>query len=242
MLEAIKNFLGTTGIAKLAEMENWWQYLVMYAIVGVLFYLAIVKKFEPLLLLPIAFGMLLANLPGANLIHLEFFFDDYYFTQVEGVAPFQFQINNFLTALKQQSFYNETIFAANESRTATSPFNSDSKKRRSRSFSFIITSRRNTSASRNVLYALGETTLILSISIRALLYLPFSNSVRACASKSSAACSTFELQEKSNKATTASGNILDITFIIVLHVSTKIALLIVNYGIMSFFLSIGGEI
>ena len=78
MLESIKTFLGTTGVAKLLEQPNWWQYLVMYAIVGVLFYLAIVKKFEPLLLMPIAFGMLLANLPGAELIHLEYFFDDYY--------------------------------------------------------------------------------------------------------------------------------------------------------------------
>ena len=78
MLDSIKNFLGTTGVAKLIEIDGWWKYLVMYAIVGVLFYLAVVKKFEPLLLLPIAFGMLLANLPGANLIHLEFFFDEYY--------------------------------------------------------------------------------------------------------------------------------------------------------------------
>ncbi|MBQ2545952.1 MAG: sodium ion-translocating decarboxylase subunit beta, partial [Clostridia bacterium] len=45
----------------------------MYVIIGLLFYLAIVKKFEPLLLLPIAFGMLLANLPGANLYHMELF-------------------------------------------------------------------------------------------------------------------------------------------------------------------------
>ncbi len=78
MLDAIKNFLGTTGIAKLIAEPGWWQYLVMYVIIGALFYLAIVKKFEPLLLMPIAFGMLLANLPGANLIHLEYFFDDYY--------------------------------------------------------------------------------------------------------------------------------------------------------------------
>ena len=78
MLEAIQVFLQTTGIAQLFGYENWWQYLVMYLIVGVLFYLAIVKKFEPLLLMPIAFGMLLANLPGANLIHLDYFFDDYY--------------------------------------------------------------------------------------------------------------------------------------------------------------------
>ncbi|MBR5242130.1 MAG: sodium ion-translocating decarboxylase subunit beta [Clostridia bacterium] len=79
-MEAIKNFLGDTGVAKLFADSGWWQYLVMYVIVGVLFYLAIVKKFEPLLLMPIAFGMLLANLPGAELIHLEYFFDDYYVT------------------------------------------------------------------------------------------------------------------------------------------------------------------
>ena len=78
MLDAILDFLGKTGFAKMFAETNWWQYLVMYVIVGVLFYLAIVKKFEPLLLMPIAFGMLLANLPGAELIHLKYFFDDYY--------------------------------------------------------------------------------------------------------------------------------------------------------------------
>ncbi len=53
-----------------------WQQLVMFAIVAALVYLAIVRKFEPLLLLPIAVGMLLTNLPGANLFHLEFFIAD----------------------------------------------------------------------------------------------------------------------------------------------------------------------
>ena len=43
------------------------------AVACVLLYLAIVKKFEPLLLLPIAFGMLLTNLPGAGMYHAEFF-------------------------------------------------------------------------------------------------------------------------------------------------------------------------
>ena len=42
-----------------------WQNYVMILVSFVLFYLAIVKKFEPLLLLPIAFGMFLINLPGA---------------------------------------------------------------------------------------------------------------------------------------------------------------------------------
>ena len=84
MGSAINDFLGTTGIAKLFDESNWWQYIVMYVIVGALFYLAVVKKFEPLLLLPIAFGMLLANLPGAELIHLDFFFDSYYVAVEDG--------------------------------------------------------------------------------------------------------------------------------------------------------------
>ena len=47
--------------------------LLMFVISGVLMYLAIAKKYEPLLLFPIAFGMLLTNIPGANMYHLEFF-------------------------------------------------------------------------------------------------------------------------------------------------------------------------
>ena len=85
MSEAIFNFLKTTGVYQLFWDEAAGAFnvsslktLVMYVIIGALFYLAIVKKFEPLLLMPIAFGMLLANLPGANLIHLEYFFDEYY--------------------------------------------------------------------------------------------------------------------------------------------------------------------
>ena len=73
MLETIQNFLDTTGIARLFANENWWQIVVMFAISFVLVYLAIVKKFEPLLLLPIAIGMLLTNLPGSGLFHLDLF-------------------------------------------------------------------------------------------------------------------------------------------------------------------------
>ncbi len=71
ILDTIRNFLENTGIAKLFGEENWWQYLVMYLIAGVLIYLAIARKYEPLLLLPIAIGMLLTNLPGANMFHFE---------------------------------------------------------------------------------------------------------------------------------------------------------------------------
>ena len=45
-----------------------WQQVLMMVISFVLLYLAIVKGFEPLLLLPIAFGMLLANLPNTGLM------------------------------------------------------------------------------------------------------------------------------------------------------------------------------
>ena len=88
MLDTITNFLETTGVYKMIfgadkvftneDLIAILQYLAMYVIIGILFYLAIVKKFEPLLLMPIAFGMLLANIPGANLIHLDYFFDEYY--------------------------------------------------------------------------------------------------------------------------------------------------------------------
>ena len=101
MLDAITNFLSSTGIAKMFSADSdtmWWQYLAMYILIGGLFYLAIVKKFEPLLLMPIAFGMLLANLPGAELIHLEYFFDDHYIA-VEGgkfVGTLAVSVQNFV--------------------------------------------------------------------------------------------------------------------------------------------------
>lgn len=83
ILETIKNFVGSMGFNYIFGEESmvdgvWmgWQYLVMYAIAIVLIYLAIAKQFEPLLLLPIAIGMLLTNLPGANLFHLEFWIDN----------------------------------------------------------------------------------------------------------------------------------------------------------------------
>ncbi|MBR5155505.1 MAG: sodium ion-translocating decarboxylase subunit beta [Clostridia bacterium] len=69
---AIVNFLKQTGFMSIASN---WKILVMILISFVLMYLAIVKKFEPLLLLPIAFGMLLTNLPGAEMFHEELFAD-----------------------------------------------------------------------------------------------------------------------------------------------------------------------
>ncbi len=71
-MEAIMNFVQQTGFYQIFA-NGAWDALIMVAIACVLLYLAIVKKFEPLLLLPIAFGMLLTNLIGAEVYHEELF-------------------------------------------------------------------------------------------------------------------------------------------------------------------------
>ena len=68
--ESLMNFVEQSGISGIFAD---WRVLVMLIISCVLLYLAIVKQYEPLLLLPIAFGMLLTNLPGAGLYHTELF-------------------------------------------------------------------------------------------------------------------------------------------------------------------------
>ena len=98
MFDSIISFMGSTGIAALIEnaknaLANGAQgFNSIIAVIGtplmiiiacVLLYLAIVKQFEPLLLMPIAFGMLLSNLPmfansGAIMMHPEFFTDSQY--------------------------------------------------------------------------------------------------------------------------------------------------------------------
>ena len=69
-MDAVINFLQQTGFYMISQ--NPMQ-LIMIVVACFLAYLAIVKKFEPLLLLPIAFGMLLTNLFGAEMFHEEFF-------------------------------------------------------------------------------------------------------------------------------------------------------------------------
>ena len=76
--------LGTALEKFYSEMEftsffigTGWKNLVMLAVGCVLLYLAIKKEYEPLLLLPIAFGMILTNLPGAGLFHTEMWNDEF---------------------------------------------------------------------------------------------------------------------------------------------------------------------
>ena len=70
-MEAIMNFIQATGFYQIATGDV--KVVIMMIIAFALLYLAIVKKFEPLLLLPIAFGMLITNLPGAEMFHEALF-------------------------------------------------------------------------------------------------------------------------------------------------------------------------
>ena len=81
-VKGVGDFLASTGFADIFN-ANFLNFnggisgglgtIIMIAIACVLLYLAIAKKFEPLLLLPIAFGMLIANMPFGGLYHSEFF-------------------------------------------------------------------------------------------------------------------------------------------------------------------------
>ena len=75
MLDALKGLFNSSGFGALYNAEEPFEYfgikssfdfgtIIMLLVACLLFYLAIVKKFEPLLLIPIAFGMLLVNIPG----------------------------------------------------------------------------------------------------------------------------------------------------------------------------------
>lgn len=64
-IDILKGFIDSTGIS-MFFYDGGWKNLIMIAISCVLLYLAIKKKFEPYLLLPIAFSMLLVNLPGVS--------------------------------------------------------------------------------------------------------------------------------------------------------------------------------
>ena len=72
-IDKLWDFVQTTGFYVMFAnfTDGGWKNLVMIAISLLLLYLAIKKQFEPLLLIGIAFGMLLTNLPGAGLYHSD---------------------------------------------------------------------------------------------------------------------------------------------------------------------------
>lgn len=65
--EVIKSILANSGYAYFFTADGGYKNLIMLIVAFFFLWLGIKKGFEPLLMIPIAFGMLLANLPGANL-------------------------------------------------------------------------------------------------------------------------------------------------------------------------------
>ena len=99
-MDAIIRFLQDTGFYLFSQDGNW-RCLIMLGIACVLLYLGIVKKFEPLLLVPIAFGMLITNLPGANMFHEIFFAGGHIHWDIIGGKP--------ITAELLSELYNQGV-------------------------------------------------------------------------------------------------------------------------------------
>ena len=85
-MEPILNFIADSGFYQFFQAGGW-RNLVMIAIACFLLYLGVHKKYEPLLMCTIAFGMLLTNLPGANMYHEIFFAGGHIHWDLLGGAP-----------------------------------------------------------------------------------------------------------------------------------------------------------
>lgn len=85
-MEAFWNFVHDTGFYLVTQGDGW-KNLVMLIVSCFLLYLGIGKKFEPLLMVTIAFGMLMTNLPGANMYHEIFFAGGHIHWDLFGGAP-----------------------------------------------------------------------------------------------------------------------------------------------------------
>ena len=85
-MEAFLNFVQDTGFYLVTQGDGW-KNLVMLIVSCFLLYLGIGKKFEPLLMVTIAFGMLMTNLPGANMYHEIFFAGGHIHWDLFGGAP-----------------------------------------------------------------------------------------------------------------------------------------------------------
>ncbi len=76
ILTNISEIFANSGWAQIFFAEGGWKYAVMIVVACVLLYLAIAKQFEPLLLLPIGFGMLMTNLPLDGIFHMNIFINE----------------------------------------------------------------------------------------------------------------------------------------------------------------------
>ena len=108
-MDAIMNFIQATGFYQIVTGD--WKVLIMMVIAFVLLYLAIVKKFEPLLLLPIAFGMLITNLPGAEMYHEILFAGGHVNWEIFGGEPISQEFLNHLSDIKVSEAVINTVQA-----------------------------------------------------------------------------------------------------------------------------------
>ena len=97
-MQAILNFCEQTGFYQFFQGDNW-KCAIMICIACVLLFLGIVKKFEPLLLVPIAFGMLITNLPGAEMYHEILFAGGHIHWDLFGGAPITAEFISEMSAL-----------------------------------------------------------------------------------------------------------------------------------------------
>ena len=97
-MEAILNFINDTGFTMLLQ-DGGWKNLIMLCVACFLLYLGIGKKFEPLLMCTIAFGMLMTNLPGANMYHEILFAGGHIHWDLFGGAPITQEFLNEMAAL-----------------------------------------------------------------------------------------------------------------------------------------------
>ena len=97
-MQAILNFCAQTGFYQFFQGDNW-KCAIMIVIACVLLFLGIVRKFEPLLLVPIAFGMLITNLPGAEMFHEILFAGGHIHWDLFGGAPITAEFISEMSAL-----------------------------------------------------------------------------------------------------------------------------------------------
>ena len=104
MIEFLNKILDVTGFAFID-----WGTALMWVIAGILLYMGIFKQYEPLLLVPIGFGVLLANLPGAGLAVVEsnmVLNPDGSLMNLPEIAS-EYGILNFLYYLQRAFFYDQ---------------------------------------------------------------------------------------------------------------------------------------
>ncbi|MDY3986059.1 sodium ion-translocating decarboxylase subunit beta [Dysosmobacter sp.] len=97
-MEAILNFINDTGFVLFLQ-NGGWKNAVMLCIACFLLYLGIGKKFEPLLMVTIAFGMLMTNLPGAGMYHEIFFAGGHIHWDIIGGSPITQEFLNEMASL-----------------------------------------------------------------------------------------------------------------------------------------------